>query len=101
MVAGGFNLKRQFKDNMYMVIFLFAALMTIVLAGMTLLNMYETVLNINSAKENMNNTADLLSKNYEMRLYAAAATAERVLESGDFDELKPGPGSPKSHDEGL
>ena len=80
-----------------MLVFLFSALATLIVSGITLMNMSNTVLSMNSAKENMNNTAELLASNYELRLKATVSAAVNLLNDDELDVLRPEPGSPGSH----
>jgi signal transduction histidine kinase/ActR/RegA family two-component response regulator len=98
MKIKSFNFIKFIKDNLFMLVFLFSAFMTIVVSAITLVSMSETVANMNSAKENVNTTADFLTRNYELRLHATAAAAQNLLDFDDFAKISVGPDSPKSRE---
>ncbi|MCL2496613.1 MAG: hypothetical protein FWF04_04270, partial [Clostridiales bacterium] len=94
MKKGDFDLQAYFRDNLFMLLFLFSALAMLLVSGITILNMEHTVANLDSAKQNMNTTADFLIYNYKMRLTATAAAAGDLLDVDDLDKLRVGPNTP-------
>ena len=77
-------------------VFLFSALATLVVSGVTIQSMTTTVENLSTAKENMDTTKNILINNYELRLRATAVAAEKLLTTEDLDKLHIRPGSPGS-----
>ena len=90
------NFKSFIKENLFMLVFLFSALATLVVSTITIMNMRNTVANMNSAKENMDTTEDFLIRNYAQRLRASAAVAQKLLDAGDLDRLRVRSSSPDS-----
>jgi len=84
-----------------MIVFLFSALAALVVSAFTMTSMNNTVLNMQSAKENMDVTESFLVKNYEYRLLAIAAAAQNLLTHDELDTLQIKPGSPSTHDTWL
>jgi signal transduction histidine kinase/CheY-like chemotaxis protein len=89
----------RIRSNLFLIMFLVAALATILVASTALTNMSDTVDNMDSAKQNINTTAELLARNYEFRLYSAAAVAQNLLNEDDLKILETNPGSPGSREE--
>ena len=90
------DLKSFIKENLFLVVFLVSALATLVVSTITILSMQNTVVNMNSAQENMDTTKEFLIRNYEYRLLASAAVAQKLLDVGDLDSFKVRPNSPDS-----
>ena len=90
---------QKLRENLFLIIFLVAAYATIFVASTTLTSMSETVRNLDSAKQNINTTAELLTRNYELRLYSAATIAQDLLSEDDLETLEADPGSPANREE--
>ncbi|MCL2488972.1 MAG: hypothetical protein FWE80_09845, partial [Oscillospiraceae bacterium] len=89
-----FDFKRIVRENLFLLVFLFSALAVLVVSGITIRNMGNTVENMDSAKEHMNITEDFLVRNYKSRLQAIAGAARNLLTAEDLDALRIRPGSP-------
>ena len=95
------NYKRFFKNNLFHLIFIFSAFVILVVSAMTIFNMTDTVVNMNSAKETLNSTEEFLINNYKYRLHASAAAAQHLLTASDLEILRIRPGSPNSSEAWL
>jgi signal transduction histidine kinase/CheY-like chemotaxis protein len=94
MKTGSSIFFKKLRSNLFLIVFLIAAYVTIFVASITLTNMNETVRNLDSARQNINTTAELLTRNYELRLYSAAAIAQNLLDSDDLKIMEVNPGAP-------
>ena len=84
------------KNNLFHLVFLFSAFAVLVVSAMTISNMTDTVVNMNSARDTLNSTEEFLIRNYEYRLNASAAAAQNLLSASDLETLRIKPGSPDS-----
>ena len=82
-----------------MLVFLFSALATLIVSTLTIRSISDTVVSMNSAKENMDTTENFLVRNYELRLHVTAAMAQDLLSVDDLDRLRITPGSPQEHED--
>ena len=90
------DFKKFFKNNLFHVVFLVSALAILVVSAMTIFNITDTVVNMNSAKETLNSTEEFLINNYKYRLHTSAAAARYLLTASDLETLRIKPGSPDS-----
>ena len=88
--------KRFLKNNLFHLVFLFSAFATLIIAAMTIFNMTDSVVNMNSAKRTLNSTEEFLINNYRYRLNASATAAQYLLTASDLEALRIHPGSPDS-----
>ena len=77
-----------------MLIFLFSALIILVVSTITILSMSRTAVNMSQAKENMDTTEAFLVGNYVSRLQATAAAAQALFNADDLDRLRSRPNAP-------
>ncbi|MCL2126074.1 MAG: ATP-binding protein [Oscillospiraceae bacterium] len=89
------------KNNIFHFVFLVSAFAILIVSAMTILNINNTVANMNSAKETLNFTEEFLIDNYIYRLHASASAAQYLLGPSDLDTLRIKPDSPDSHDEWM
>ena len=88
--------KKFFKNNFFYLVFVFSALAILVVLTMTVVNMTDTVVYMNSARATINSTEEFLIRNYQYRLHANAAAAQHLLSAADLETLRIKPGSPDS-----
>ncbi|MCL1848966.1 MAG: ATP-binding protein [Clostridiales bacterium] len=100
-MKASFDLKSFLKENLFLLVFLFSALATMVVSTITIVNMTNTVVSLNLAKENMDTTEEFMVRNYEHRLRSTAAAAQKLLTVEDLDRLRIRPGSPESDEAWL
>ena len=93
------NIRGFLRDNLFMLVFLFSALATLVVSAFTFQSMLDTVSSMNSAKENMDTTEAFLIRNYELRLFVTATMARDLLSPEDLDRLRITPDSPARHED--
>ena len=91
-----FKYIKLLKNNLFHLLFLFSAFAILIVSTMTILNMTDSVLYMNSAKETLSFTEEFLVDNYKYRLHASAAAAQQLLTGSDLETLKIKPGSPDS-----
>ena len=90
------NFGKFLKTNLFHLVFLFSAVATLVVSTMTIFNMTDTVVSMNSAKDTLYSTEEFLINNYQYRLHSSATAAQHLLTASDLERLRITPGSPDS-----
>ena len=95
------DLKKLLLNNLFHWVFLFSAITILVVSTITVFNMTDTVVNVNSARETLNSTEKFLVGNYKYRIHASVVAAQHLLTASDLDALLIKPGSPESSEDWL
>ena len=90
------NYREFFRNSLFHLVFLLSAFAILIVSAITILNMTDTVMNMNAAKETLNSTEDFLVENYRYRLQTSAVAAQHLLTISDLEMLRIKPGSPDS-----